>query len=281
MAVRINFNITCNTGGEIIKRNLHKTDVGNYTRLTYDYGKVLRKPPCAVVGGGPSTAVSLDILKAWQGDIFAINDTAGYLSDNGISSFLFAIDCSRIPYKIGPLVKGALFASRCHRRQFNLFTKDKIRTFDLAEDYQGGTTGGPTAVCRTPLQLLRMGYTAITYFGCDGSFANLDHTHVSGLQKVAHDNMMFVKVNEIDYLTNASLTVQSEYLSRVLLKYPQYLVCASGGLLRAMMEHPDTWVVSAVTEDLKNQIERKGTKYFPTEFKPEEHKIWQPQPSMT
>ena len=274
MAVRINFNIECNTDEDTIKKNIAKSEI--YAAPRIKYGQVLDKPPCAVVGGGPSTAINIEILRSWQGDIFAVNDTAGYLSDNGIPCYLYSIDCSKYEYKIGPLVKGAVLATRCHRRQFRLFDKKDIRTFDMAEDFAGGVGGGPTGVCRTPLLLLRMGYQHVYYFGCDGSFANLDHTHVSGLQKVAHDNMMFVRINEIDYLTNASLTVQSDYLSRVLNKYPMYLTSCSGGLLAAMMEYPDTWVCAAVTKDLKDQLDRKGEKYFPNEYKPEANRIWQP-----
>lgn len=275
MAVRINFNITCNTDDETIKQNLKKSD--KYPRMKYDYNNVLRKPPCAVVGGGASAELNLDLLRKWEGDIFAVNDTSGFLSDSGVPNYLYSIDCSRIPYKIGSLTKGALLASRCHRKQFSQFPKEFVRTFDLAEDYVGGATGGPTGVCRTPLQLLRMGYVQIHYFGCDGSFSNLGATHVSGLQKVAWDNMMFVRVNDIDYLTNASLTVQSEYMSKVMIKYPQFLINRSGGLLQAMIDYPDSWVVTAVTEDLKKQVESKGTQYFFNEYKPEEHKVWQPQ----
>lgn len=274
MPVRIAFDVKCNTDEETIKKNLKKSE--KYTRLKYDYKNPLRHPTCAIVGGGPSTAASLDILREWKGDIFAINDTAGYLSDNGIASFLYSIDCSRYPYKIGPLVKGALFASRVHRKQFNQFRFDQIRTFDLAEDYVGGATGGGTGACRAPMQMLRMGYRGVAFFGCDGSFSRLDQTHVSGTQQVAYEKLMIVRVNGVDYLTNASLTVQSEYLAKVMRKFPQFLINASGGLLSAMIEFPDSWECAAVTKDLKDQIEtRAGVTYWPNDYKPEGKTIWQ------
>lgn len=274
MAVRINFNIECNTDGETIRENIRKSEIYRAHRVRY--GKPLSLSPVALVGGGPSTAASLDILRQWPGDIYAINDTAGYLSDKGIPSFLYSIDCSRYPYKIGPLVKGALLASRCHRRQFTQFDRQDVQTFDLAEDFAGGITGGPTGACRAPLLFLRMGYINVFLFGCDGSFGNLDMTHVSGFQKVAYDNMMFVQIDGVDYLTNASLTVQTEYLAKVLTKFPRYLTNASDGLLTAMVAHPDSWVVSAVTEDLKKKVEKKGTQYFFNEYRPAEHRVWQP-----
>jgi len=281
MAVRINFNVACNTDLDTIRLNLKKSMKYNQCRIRYDYEQVLKKPPCAIVGGGSSAKLHLDTLRNWDGDIFAVNDTAGFLSDNGISSYLYSIDCSRYPYKIGSLVKGAVLASRCHRKQFNQFDKKDIRMFDLGEDAPGGTCGGPTGVCRAPMQFLRMGYRALVYFGCDGSFDRFDNTHVSGTQKVAHENMMIVRVNNIDYLTNASLTVQSEYLSKTIRKHPQYLINMSGGLLQAMIDHPDEWVVVAVTEDLKKDVEKKGTVYFPNKYKPQEHVIWEQSQQMS
>ena len=267
----LKFIVQCNTSVDAITKNVKKSM--KYPRLKFKTDKVLQYPPVAVVGGGPSARQSLDVLRQWGGDIYAVNDTAGFLSDNGIECYVYSVDCSRYPYKTGTLVKGALFASRVHRKQF---VYDDIRVFDMAEDSPWGVGGGPTAVCRAALLFLRMGHAQVHYFGCDGSISDLE-THVSGIQKVAYENMCIVRSNGIDYLSNSSWVVQSEYLSNTIRKHPRFLVNRSGGLLKAMIDNPDSWVIIAVTEDLKRQVERKGANIFPKEYNVKEHELWQAQ----
>jgi hypothetical protein len=262
----------CNTDDDVVRINLKKSF--HYPRVKY--GKVMYKPPCAVVGGGPSLVKYLDELRNYPGDIYAINDTAGFLSDNGISCTILAVDCTRYLFKIGPLVKGALFASRVHRKQFNQFDKKNVLVWDMVEDFQGGVQGGPTAVCRTPMLLLRMGYVQIDYFGIDGCF--FGPTHVSGTQRVAYDNIMLIRAGGIDYFSNASLVLQSQWMSETMLKHPLLLINRSEGLMKAMLEHNDTWEFVGVGKDLKEKYEKLGAKdLFVKEYNPERHKVWQPQ----
>jgi len=228
-----------------------------YPRVTWGH---LRYPICAVVGGGPSVRHQLDMLRGWEGDIFAVNDTAGYLSDNGIKCYLYSIDGSDVPYRVGENVLGALFASRCHKKQFSQIKKmDKpIRVFDLTEDCgMKGIEGGVTGVCRTPHLLLSMGYRGIAFFGVDGSFDG-EMTHASGESESAHDNMIIVRACGNDYLTHAGFMLQNEWLCGYAEKYPQFIDVVSGGLLPAMIADPDGWSVVAVAEDLKQKYEAGG-----------------------
>lgn len=262
----------CWATDDIITKNVRKSK--KYPRVKYVTAEdALRLPPCAVCGGGPSLPLSLDVLRKWEGDIYGINDTSGYLSDNGIENYIYAIDPQWQILKTGPLTKGALYATRVHRRQFH-FPKENIRVFDMLEDAPGGIEGGCTAVCRTPLLLLRIGYTGIYYFGCEGSF--YDFTHITGTQKVALKNLIVVRAGGVDYITNAALLMQSEYLSGVISKYPQFLHNMSGGLLKAMLDYPDDWEVVAVSEDLKPHIKTtSGRDIFPNQYTFGEFPIWQ------
>ncbi len=270
---RIEMNIECNTPDKEIKINVRRSQ--KYPRVQWNIDRPFSLLPVALVGGGHSVEASLDILRKWEGDIYAVNDTAGYLSDNGISCYVFSIDGSRVPYRTGKLVKGALFASMVHRKQF---VYDFIRVFDMAEHSPYGVTGGPTAMCRAPMTFLRMGHSQIHYFGCDGSTPDINKTHVSGIQKVAQENMIIIRAGGIDYLSNSSWVMQSTYLAGVIDKYPSMLINRSGGLLSAMVEHKDTWEMAAISEDLKDQIERKNKMpLFKKQYSPEDKKIWQPQ----
>ena len=269
IAQRINVQPVSNTSSRQIGINEKRAD--KYPRVTYG---ILRYPECAVVGGGPSVAGQLETLRNWDGDIFGINDTAGYLSDNGIENYIYAIDGTDVPFKIGPLVKGALFATRCHRRQFKQMKGRPIRVFSLSED-KNGVEGGPTAATRTPHLMLSMGYRGIMFFGLDGSFS-LDATHVSGSNKWAYDNMIIIRVAGKDYLTHVGLMLQHEWFLEAFKRHGMFLHNASGGLFAAMLENPESWSVVAVAEDLKDKYEKLGNHVWNKEYKGEPG-LWQPQ----
>jgi hypothetical protein len=259
---RISLTPCCATPDNQLKINVRRAS--KYPRVEWG---VLKYPTCAVVGGGPSVLGQLENLRKWEGDIYAINDTAGYLSSEGISCYVYAVDGVRIPFRLGPLVKGAVFATRVHRCQFSQLKGKPIQVFDMAEEnHTGGIEGGATAVCRTPHLFLRMGYAGIVYFGIDGSFYG-DITHVSGKSDSARDNMIIIKAGGRDYVTHAGFLLQHEYMMQVFKKYPQFLFNASGGLFHAMLKNPDTWSVVAVAEDLKNKYEAGGSFCWNKEYK--------------
>jgi hypothetical protein len=173
-------------------------------------------------------------------------------------------------------VKGAIFASRCHREQFKQFKRADVRIFHMLEDGNPGEVeGGGTGVCRTPHLLLHMGYRGIYYFGCEGSF--YDVSHVTGKSDAALWNMMVVRAGGLDYLTNAAFVLQSEYLVKVMRKHPNLLHNASGGLLKAMLEYHDTWEVVAIRDDLRKQYQAQGVTAWSVEYDIKEHKIWKPE----
>lgn len=247
--------------------NIHASR--NYPRVEW---AVLKYPMCAVVGGGYSLKQNLEILREWDGDIFAVNDTAAFLSDNGIPSYIFAIDATPVKYRYGKLIKGALYASRVHKNQFRY--KD-TRIFELAADIGvGGVQGSVSAVGNAPHLFLRMGYRGVAFFGCDGSFYY--DTHVTGTQNVAFDDMIIVRVGRTDYLTNASLLLQSEYLANELRKHPDLLVNASDGLLSGLEENPDYDVV-AIGEDLKKKYDDLGFFAWNKEHNLGSDNLWRPQ----
>jgi hypothetical protein len=254
---RIIFRSECNLEDHEIERNILKSN--KYPRVRF--GKLASRPPMALVGGGPSAKESLDILREWKGDVYGINDMAGYLSDNGVRCSLYAIDGTTNLYKIGPLVKDALLASRAHRNNYDQFEFDKIQVFDVVEDAPGGICGGSSAACRAAHLFTKMGYSQVHYFGIDGCVKNANETHVSHFQKVSQNYMLIVKAGGIDYLTNADWYIQTAFLSELIPAYANNLFNRSEGLLAAMIKYPDTWEVvaishdtfDAVTEDHKHQ----------------------------
>jgi hypothetical protein len=263
----------------VAKGRFNDEEVKKYIKKSQKYPKAvwgtLLYPPCAVVGGGPGLDSCLGALRKWKGDIFAINDTAGYLSDQGIASYIYSIDAIDVPFRIGKLVKGALFATRVHPIQYRQFNKKPVQVFSMVEDDKSdGIEGGPTGVCRTPHLFLKMGYRAIVYFGIEGCFYNT--THMGGNRDDAFWNMMIIEVNGKQFMTNGGLLLQTQCMANYFKLYPNFLVNASGGFIEAMIKDPDGWDVKAVSGDLRNQYESAGCAVFSTPHAIEEDKLWRP-----
>jgi hypothetical protein len=247
---RIVFKSECNLEDAEIAKNIQASK--GYPRVRY--AELYSKKPIALVGGGPSAKKQLETLRNWDGDIYAINDTAGFLSDNGIPCYMYAIDGTTTPYKIGPLVKGALLASRAHRIQYDMFKFDAIQVFNVIEDAPEGVCGGSSAACRAAHLFMKMGYSQIHYFGIDGCVENIKDTHVSGFQKIAQQYMIIVRAGGIDYLTNADWYIQTIFISELIPAYNNILFNRSEGLLSAMIKYPDTWEIVAISKETFDAI---------------------------
>jgi len=267
--VRLNISPVGNTSEEDIKKNIKYCKKMKFKKVSWG---CYIFPRCAVVGGGESVKKHLSTLRSWSGDIFAMNDAAGYLSKNRIKSYMFPIDGSKIPFKTGKNVKGAVFSTRVNKCQFDQFRHEDIRVFNMAEDDQKqGIEGGPTGLCRTPHLLLQMGYAGIDFFGCEGSFFRRSHN--TGDHDDARGNMIVVRVKGIDYLTHAGFMVQNEFMVKLFKEYPKFFSFHCDGLLMAMFENPDTWGVVAVSDSIKEQHEAQGGIYkTPYKF---ENPIWE------
>jgi hypothetical protein len=269
--MKLDFKGKCNTDREEIDKNLS----ANQWVPRVSWGAALY-PPCAVVGAGPSLEKNIPLLKEWIGDIFAINDTAGYLSDHGIASYLYMMDASNEAVKRGIHIKGAVLASRCNPVNF---IYNNTRCYDMLDDciipgYFMGVEGGGSAPCRAPHLFLRMGYRGIAFFGCDSSF--FDTTHLSGERKEAKDFLIIVRVQKIDYITNAAMFMQAQWLSERMLRHPNLLLNFSDGLLKAMVQSPGAWEIVAVGEDLRKFYKESGVDVWNKPYERKRDKVWQP-----
>lgn len=202
----------------------------------------------AVVGGGPLVVHSLDELRSWDGDIWAINRTAQWLKERGIRSTLFTID----PLYMDIDCEDRLLASACHPDMFT----GNCRMFDLSETHSDGISGGQSSAVRAPLLALRMGYTEINFFGCEGSFS--DATHADRDEKPEH--VMIVRAGGHDYKITPDMLLQCQELSTLITTFNGVMRNRSGGMLKAMIENPDTWEVVGVSAGLKAHLEQLNGK---------------------
>lgn len=209
---------------------------------------VLRNRKLAVVGGSPQVIHDIEELRAWNGDIWAINHTADWLASHGIASTLFTVD----PVAIDSPVRKRLLATSCAPE---MFTEDTV-AFDMIETHPQGCAGGTSSATRAPWLALSMGYTDVSFFGCEGSYVNNDH--VDRNEQV--DRQLIVRAGGCDYITRPDYYVQCQEFAKLFAEFGCVFKNRSGGLLKAMLENPDTWEVVAVSPALKAHLEEVNGK---------------------
>lgn len=262
--VKLSFAGKCYLPLAELKRNVKKNRKAGYPTLEYADAAYL--PHCAIVGGGPSLQYSLDVLRAFPGEIYAVSRTAAYLAKNGIPCTMFSVDPEPDPYPDHFLIKRVLLASRCSPNQFKHF-KSKVVMFDnWEEDNAGGVQGGVTGITRAPYMVIKMGHRGAWFFGCDSCFSDLHQTHVTGNQKTAYQDLLIVRVGDMDYVSNASMLLQAEYLIEIMQGHQGVFGNASAGMLKAMLEGGD-WGVVAVADSLQKKYHAQGVQGFNRPYK--------------
>ena len=222
--------------------------------------------PLAIVGGGVSTKMHMDELKAWPGDIWAINGTCSWLADFGIESTLLTVDPDSydnhkafVADMVRKVEKGML-ATCCSPELFAMLRDKDIEVFHVhgPEDEGLNINGGTTSACRAHLLALATGYHDISYFGCEGSWELDSVTHVN---KDEPQLAMIIHAGGKAYVTNPQLMIQCENLAAIIKGFPNVFKDRSGGLLGAMIEHPDSWEVVAFSEAMQKKIDPTGGKF--------------------
>lgn len=194
--------------------------------------------PLAVVGGGHSVLKHLNELREWDGEIWAINQTARYLSDQGIKCWFYSVDPSP---ELKDFVHGdAVLADHCHPSTFAA-VKGELRKIK-SPNY------GPTSAYSAGYSGLRLGYTSVTWFGCESSYG--EETHVYRNEPVK--GLVRVQVGDESFLTKLELVVQAEKIAELVRLNP-FFKEKSGGLTGAMVKTPD-WEVTHAPREMIERI---------------------------
>jgi hypothetical protein len=203
----------------------------------------------AIVGGGPSVNDRLDELRAWDGEIWAINATAKWLADRGIKSKFITVDPGLFPKEMVE-VEEAYLATLCHPQMREHFKK--VSFFDMYETDPEGITGGTTTASRALSLGIHQGFYDITLYGCEGSFT-IGQDHVD--RNEMHPEMAVIQAGDEHFVTYLGYMTQCDALANMIRLAPNVFKQRSGGLLEAMIKHPDTWAIVAVSAALKAQLE--------------------------
>lgn len=233
--------------------------------------------PLAVCGGGPSITQHLDRLAEWPGDIWAINQTSPWLASKGIRNTFFTVDPSEVmAEEVGDLslIDSALVASTTNPKLLQKL-RGNVRIFHLCEQNPQAKlriSGGPSTACRAPKLSIALGYRRVTFFGCEGSFADVSHAYRNENTLENRPWQLIVKAGGKLYRSAPDYMFSSEYLARIIAEFPQHFEEECGGLLRAIILHPGTWEVVALSEAMKNELDPTATEPFIIPSEPDVHR---------
>lgn len=214
------------------------------------YARPRTQKRLAVVGLGDSASRSINELREWNGDIWAINGAAAWLASQGIVSTMVTVDPLPFPDSAFDGISSALFASCADPKAFEVM-RDRVEKFDMSEHADDGVIGGCTTATRMPALAIALGYTDITFFGCEGSFTNRNHVD----SHRDYPEQLFIRAGGHDYRSVPEFVLQAQSLASLMREWPDIFKEKSGGLLSGMIADPN-WSVVAVSQALKEQIEQ-------------------------
>lgn len=206
----------------------------------------------AVVGGGPSIREHVEELRAWGGNIWAVNGAINWCLDHGIDAAFYTADAA--PKSIWPYD-----LSRVRRAVLAPDVAPDIIAYLLNNGADVSLTGpiqsGPTSANASDYISIECGYRGVTYFGCEGSFAEAAQdaaTHA--VTSTPIPDWMIVEVGGEYFKTKAEFISQSIMLANMIREFPEIYTEKSGGLLRAMIEHGFEYDVPMVATTLFNKL---------------------------
>jgi len=206
-------------------------------RLSPDLPEPQGEGPLALVGGGHSLSDHIDELRTWPGDIWAINQTAGWCQEQGIDCYFFTVDPSTRTHEFCS-GEGVVHA-HCNPL-----------TFQGAVYKTTGSIPGPNTVVAGCFLGVKAGYRSIHIFGADSSYGETSHLY----RNEPIDGLVEVECGGDLYLTKLELILQAERLAEVIRDLPEFFENRSGGFLSALVKHGD-YDVTRVSRSIRDRME--------------------------
>lgn len=198
-----------------------------------------------MVGGGPSIKDHVETLKAWNGDVIAVNGAYGWCRDNGIDAIFFAADPDPIVLRWCQGATRAILATQCDPQVFDALKEADIEAFTAGEKI----LGGGSAVSSAPWLAAHRRHIGVTLFGCECSYQDASHAY----QDEARLDQLIVECGGEEYLTASDFYRYAQELSAILREgeklFPGYLAEESGGLFRAMVRN-EKYRIKWISEEL-------------------------------
>lgn len=211
-----------------------------------------RKGPLAIVGSAPSVSEYLDELRAWPGEIWAINGAYRFLLNKGIHVHGF-VGLDPVPglkeyvEQRDPMT-AFLLASVCDPAVFDELAKADVWLWHSRQSefpYPQGSQmvgGGTTCLTRAPWLAHMLGWRDITVFGGDSSFAE-DSSYCYRQGTFREDSLkqrfpVSVPGNDQVFLTDESMFKQPAVFGVMQTMFNGLLKFKCGGLLEAFLNSP-------------------------------------------
>jgi hypothetical protein len=212
---------------------------------------LLHDRPLAVLGGGPSINSTVETLRCWPGDIWAINGAFNWCVVQQLNATYVSADPQPLvgDARLGP-EDSALLAEVCDPSVWERLGHARITTFEMSFKTGVGPSTATYCLGLGP----KLGYRQLTYFGCEGSFVEQRHAY-----DAPQDYMgaMVVRVGGEEFTTSPALLIQSEVLASLIRKFPEVYREQSGGLLSALVEH-GKWEPVSVDPSLQPRERERG-----------------------
>ena len=194
----------------------------------------------AVIGGGPSVKGFLDELKAWAGDIWAINGAFGWCLDNGIDATFYTLDASPVLKDMASRAGNAILADNCDP-DVSGAVNGSVHLVEM-----GDTPCGSSSASTAPMLAALRGYSSVTLFGCESSFVGAEHayqwSHVT-------TSRVLVECDGREFLTTPQLIMQAEYVAEIARNVPGYVSVRGIGFLPALIVAGD-YSILKVSRDI-------------------------------
>jgi hypothetical protein len=213
-------------------------------------------PNLAVVGGSPGLRRQLDDLRAWDGEIWAINSTWRYLRDHGIDSTFYRIDPNWAPghEKMYEGVTHAVLGDTCASRAFDDLMAAGA-SIELAKLGEGGHWAQTTAAGTAPFLAAARGHHRITFFACESSFGGFwVRTHAYRNEKATP---VQVRCGGRKFWTSPQMIMQAEWIAQAARECPDRIAVAGEGFLAALIEHGD-YEITRIARDLHKTLQQQA-----------------------
>lgn len=216
---------------------------------TYRDAKPHPSRKLAVVGGGPSIHEYVDELRAFDGEVWAINGALGWCRDHGIPATLISADPHPIVLQWAKGAKRAFLESGCDPTVFDLLRDAEVYLYD-SDTTQGGIASPHCTVMGIPHMACRIGFRGVRLYGCESSYPpKTSHAYMDE----GRTQELIITCGGHDYLTAPDFYVQAVALAKYIRDVPEFISEGSGGLLRALVADPE-FHIKWISDDLARSL---------------------------
>jgi len=204
-------------------------------------------PRLAVVGGGPAVINHIDELRAWDGEVWAVNRTWEWCRDNGIDATFYTIDQITRAYEG---VRRAVLGDPVRPQTFDDLIAQGAH-IELVRLGRGSILPASTSAGTAPMIACWRGHKHVTFFGCESSYPE-GRTHIN---KNETDRLgsIWVECGDREYVTCAQFIMQAEWIAKMARAFPEFIEVRGAGFLPALVLHGD-YDVTHVNRQLHERL---------------------------